>query len=75
MSAPTLAVWLESHPFDNPETIEPPDVAAAYHLNAGENVLADCEIVDNAEDPIPAESIKSVVLAIRRNEIPVVYWT
>lgn len=74
MSAPTLAVWLESHPFDNPETTEPPDVAAAYHLNEGENVLADCEILDNDGNPIPAENVKSVVLALRRNEVPVVGW-
>jgi hypothetical protein len=75
MAAPTLAVWLQSHPFDNPETTEPPDVEAAYHLNAGENVLADCEILDSDGDPIPEENVKSVILALRRNEVDVISWT
>lgn len=75
MSAPTLAEWLVSHPFDNPETIDPPDVDAAYHLNAGENVLADVAITDNDNDPIPEEDVVAVTLSLRRNEAPVITWS
>ncbi len=75
MSAPTLAVWLETHPFDDPVATVPPEVGAAYHMNAGENVLADVTITDNDGNPIPAADVKAVVLEIRRGEAPVGSWS
>lgn len=75
MSAPTVAEWLVTHPFANPETVEPPDVEAAYHLNQGENVLVDISITDENDDPIPAASIASVNIQLKRNEVQVLLWS
>ncbi len=76
MSAPTLAVWLETHPFADPTIATvPPDVSAAYHMNEGENVLADITITDNSDDPIPAENVENVLLELRRGEAPVGSWS
>lgn len=74
MSAPTLAEWLETHPFDHPTTTVPPDVEAAYHLNAAENVLADIVITDESDIPIPEADVARVAIYLFRNEVPVLGW-
>jgi hypothetical protein len=74
VAPPTLAVWLETHPWDNPDTTVPTAIANAYDLNAGENVLADITITDTDHNPIPAADVNALVVAIRRGEAPLVSW-
>ncbi len=74
IAPPTLAEWLVTHPWDNPETTDPPSVPNAYHLNAGENVIADITITDHNGDPIPGASVEAVLLELRRGEAPVGSW-